>query len=582
MMKRLALLAPLCVCLASAAALPAAAQEEYPGIFSEVIDVRVVNFEVVVTDRDGNRVPGLTADDFRLVVDGNEVPIEYFSEVRGGQALATPAAGAGGPKAVTAVEPGQAVGTSYLVFIDEFFAIGRDRDLVLEKLREELPALGPEDRMAVVAYDGSRLEMLSTWSQSSHQLERVLQLAKGRKTYGLMRLAELRTIESDRLLSSERAFNQREFGQGGFSVAELSPLERDYVRRLGRQIESTVLAATATLRSFAAPPGRKVMLLLSGGWPLEPDLYATGDRDNPLLEPELESGDNLFNRLSDTANLLGYTLYPVDVAGRQQDTVDAADSDPAELLAALTARFNLTGEDLAGQDPLVLSGPATNRGLREFGVHGSLHFLADETGGKALINELRTEPFATVAADTRSYYWLGFSPQRQGDDQRHQVKVEVRRPDLDVRSRSGFFDFSRQREVSMMVESTLLFGNSPASQPLKVEVGSLRPARGGKMEVPLSVTIPLDEVTMLPVDKRYVAQLELRVAALDAKGQRSEVPVVPVQLSGDTAPPPGAHAVYDTRVLLRSEKQKLVVSLHDPLSGSILTAALDIDPRRRR
>ncbi|MFY9825785.1 MAG: hypothetical protein WAM82_30705, partial [Thermoanaerobaculia bacterium] len=40
--------------------------------FGESIDVRVVNVEAVVTNRKGGRVPGLTAADFRLLVDGRE------------------------------------------------------------------------------------------------------------------------------------------------------------------------------------------------------------------------------------------------------------------------------------------------------------------------------------------------------------------------------------------------------------------------------------------------------------------------------------------------------------------------------
>ena len=47
-----------------------AAASQSPEPFGEVIDVRVVNVEVVVTDRDGNRVAGLQPGDFRLRVDG--------------------------------------------------------------------------------------------------------------------------------------------------------------------------------------------------------------------------------------------------------------------------------------------------------------------------------------------------------------------------------------------------------------------------------------------------------------------------------------------------------------------------------
>lgn len=52
------------------AALAANAQEEpLPDLFTDVLDVRLVNVEVVVTDRDGNRIQGLYASDFELLVD---------------------------------------------------------------------------------------------------------------------------------------------------------------------------------------------------------------------------------------------------------------------------------------------------------------------------------------------------------------------------------------------------------------------------------------------------------------------------------------------------------------------------------
>src|SRR5687767_3701640 len=69
------------------AALPLMAQEQ-PRVqtFEEAIDVRVVNVEAVVTDAAGRQVRGLTAGDFRLLVDGREVPVEYFTEVADGLA----------------------------------------------------------------------------------------------------------------------------------------------------------------------------------------------------------------------------------------------------------------------------------------------------------------------------------------------------------------------------------------------------------------------------------------------------------------------------------------------------------------
>jgi len=42
----------------------------------------------VVADHRGRGVPGLAATDFRLLVDGREVPIDYFTEIVAGAAAA--------------------------------------------------------------------------------------------------------------------------------------------------------------------------------------------------------------------------------------------------------------------------------------------------------------------------------------------------------------------------------------------------------------------------------------------------------------------------------------------------------------
>ncbi|MCY3929258.1 MAG: hypothetical protein OXG81_13400 [Acidobacteria bacterium] len=86
-----------------------------------------MNVEVVVTDEQGRRVHGLTAADFELLVDGRPVPLDYFSEIREGRAVASPA---GDVPTVPALRPNAPVGRSFLVFIDDFFSIKQDRDRV--------------------------------------------------------------------------------------------------------------------------------------------------------------------------------------------------------------------------------------------------------------------------------------------------------------------------------------------------------------------------------------------------------------------------------------------------------------------
>src|SRR5262249_32940151 len=153
--------------------------------FAESIDVRVVNVEAVVTDRRGARVHGLKRDDLRLFVDGSEVPIDYFAEGdEGGGGSASAVAGA--PTAPAAARGGPAPqGRSPPVFVDESSPVKAQRTLVLKRLGEQLSRLGPADRVAIVAFDGDRLAVLSGWTGDAAALAEVIARAKKRPAGGI-------------------------------------------------------------------------------------------------------------------------------------------------------------------------------------------------------------------------------------------------------------------------------------------------------------------------------------------------------------------------------------------------------------
>jgi VWFA-related protein len=550
------------VCLVGAVALgsaPALAQpqqqkrppqsQESP-VFGETVDVRVVNVEVVVTDKDGNRVTGLKPGDFRLRVDGKEVPVTYFSEISGGQAVAPPAApaAAGGAPAVASavpgVEPGGAVGTSYLVFVDDFFPTEIRRNEVLKSLKNDLARLGPEDRMAIVAYDGGHLTMVSNWSQSQAELARAFDQAMARPARGLDRITEFNAFQHDQGFASGTAGDDAPLDLNTrIENSGLNLGARAYGSTLFRQIEGEVNAAARTLRTFAAPPGRKVMLLLDGGWPYSIQSFIAGDAPVSASR-EFKDGEPLFRQLTSTANLLGYTVYPVDVPGLQTSANDAS----------------VNGSTGAG--------PGS---FREQEVKGTLEFVAKETGGKPLRYGNRLVALTEAAADTRSYYWLGFSPTWEHNDVRHNVSVSVNKPGLTARSRTNFLDLSKKTEVSMMVESALLFGNLPGNAPLPMRLGTPVKTRGGT-EIPITLGLPADVVTLVQVGNKYAAHAELRFAASDDKGSGSEIPVVPLDISSDHPAKPGGFIKYETKLTLKGKANRLVATVYDPVSGKLATA----------
>ena len=109
-----------------ASAIPLAAQPGEPA-FGEAIDVRVVNVEAVVTGGNGERVRGLTKDDFRLLVDGREVPIGFFNEISEGTLVAPES----DEVAEAPVPDADSFGRRVLVFVDDSFGIAPHRNAVL-------------------------------------------------------------------------------------------------------------------------------------------------------------------------------------------------------------------------------------------------------------------------------------------------------------------------------------------------------------------------------------------------------------------------------------------------------------------
>lgn len=561
-------------------AAPGAAAQQAAPSFGEAIDVRVVNVEAVVTDGRGDRVRGLTAKDFRLLVDGREVPVDYFTEVADGEMAALP--GDEGPAAAVSSAPDGQVGTSYLVFIDNSFSVAAARNLVLARVASDLGRLRAEDQVAVVAFDGRRLDLLAGWTADRKELQEVLERAKSMPTRGLARLAarrsEVRVARSD--------------GQGEVIPDPFSPWG------LFPEIQEAVSAAGAALRGVPKPsPSRKVLVLLSGGWPVVSPTTLAFDPfrafSSPFEAPEVEE---LFQPLTDSANLLGYTIYPVDVAGLETSPVPSSREASADFSAPGLARGSFSvGEGSPiqplplgyvgeGLERVTMASPNILRGAGggfitsdwEQGVHHAFGHLARETGGKEVLNTARTEALERVADDTQSYYWLGFTPTWQGDGGRHDIRVQLVRPGLKVRSRRGYSDLSRDARFALDVESRLLFGGDSLGVPLQVTAGAARRKGLTKITLPITVEIPAESVTALPSGQGYRVRALLAMAALDRYGARSRVMVLPIEITLDQAPAPGGTARYETTIELRRTDQRLLFALGDGLGSTRLWTELAV------
>lgn len=567
------------LCWALAAETPARAQEPAPPpsdvVFGEEIEVRVVNLEVVVEDGDGNRVRGLKAEDFRIVVDGEDVDVDYFTEVSQGRAR--PAPGADAPPAVG---DGEAVATNYVLFVDDERTISAQRRLVLRGFAERLGVLGPEDRVAVVVQHGGRLELLSPFTKKREAtLAAVDELVGGERFRGLLAsrritgtligglggtagyfgdagpqrhaagaAAELSTrgggltrVYDERVSGGESLVDSRAVvveglgAAGGILAADLvfETMKPDTFEQearaslLERDLSLSVDAVVATMRALDPPEGRKVLLLLPGHWPTgEVRLYGR----SAGLRTDLQ----LLDRLIDTANLLGYTVYPMD----QQ-----------------------TGS------------PNTR-------LWQNLRYVARDTGGRAFMAGSNIAALDLVADDTSDYYWLGFVPDYRRDDRVHDIEVEVLRPGLEVRARRGYVDLSRSAEADMEAQRALLFPGQKelADATLKARVGTPRKLSRRMMAVPIDIEVPLGMFPALPYGNEYLQRLEVRFATIDGAGWRAEQPAIPLEVRSHSAPEPDTVFDYHAEVTMRHLPHTVVITVHDPVSRQTTSARVEVVP----
>jgi VWFA-related protein len=607
--------------------LPGAAagqRDDAAATFADVIDVRVVNVEVVVTDEQGRRVHGLTAPDFELLVDGRPVPLDYFSEIREGRAVAAPA---GDLTTAPAARPNSPVGTNFLVFIDDFFSIKRDRDRVLDGLEDDLAKLAPSDRVAIVAFDGTSITKLTDWTRSADRLTAALEEARGREAYGLNRLQERMASDTARgeqiLMRREGAEALMRHGEsrngstgepltllqarnpqarrgrledtsgdhdvrstlldGVSETAHDGSLDLLDAARLERQLARSVLAATATIRGFADASGRRAMLLLASGWPESAAAFIAAGLPSSADRPTMSSDDGLMNRdtlygpLMSAANLTGYTLYPVDVPGFSPESpidaslaLDVRDEPEAALLSD-TDPTRPIGATQAADSTLLLK--------RETLQHAALQRLADATGGLAMIDDQRDSALAAAVADTRSYYWLGVQPRRREDDGAHDIEARLAdRPGLSLRTREGYVDLSPQAEVLTAIDTALIFGDPPSTTPLRVRLG--QPERAGRrLRMAAELAVPLNHIVFLKREGMWRAELEVWIAATDETGNRSETVFQTFQIAGDQPPEPGQIHYIETGLELRRRQTGFVIAVLDPRSGAILTSSGTIDRR---
>lgn len=568
----------------AAAALPSApirAQEQPPQteVFGDRVDVEVVNLEVMVTDRRGTPILGLTRDDFVILEDGQPVELTNFYAVENGARASVeepaPSRPANTPLLDLGLEPEEPVvealppeqRLSLAVVIDNTNIDPPNRKVVLDQLREHLDRLlRPGDRVMVVSLK-PHVEVHQTFTEEMEPVEAALDVI-GRTAGGRADLFAQRRLIRNMIATRDGTGG----GGGGAFGSQYGPGEA--AEQVVRLIDSYASQAESVLRqtfgaietvtsSLSGLPGRRAVLLVSEHLATNPaqGLYeewyqaftqqVSGLRDPVSQARRYDVGEAL-SRVAERAAADRVTFYTLQASG-----IAAAVSGSDEGAGSL----------------------ATPAGFGAGETQPLLH-LAAVTGGHAMLNSANAAALIDqMSTDYLDYYSLGYQSPKSHDGRYHRIEVRVPgRQGVRVRHASGYRAKTPEQRMKERVLSALIL--DIADNPLGVRVQLMDEKRQDRQYLlPVVVRVPIGQLVLVPQASTHVGRVSVVIAVQDAAGRLSEPQwiEVPVSIPNDRLlEAMGQEVGHAMNLLVRGGDAKLAVGVRDELSAIESTLNLNI------
>jgi VWFA-related protein len=400
------------------------------------ISTQLVQLDVVVTDKNGAAVRGLTKNDFELYEGGKKQLINFFEFVDAtkGQRLKTGQA----PGQVNANEPEPSAQGPSAADIHRIFAFVVD-DLTiryedLTYLRQMLSnfvndQMQPSDLVAIVRTVGGK-GLLQQFTTDKALLRRAIaSLTPVSHPFSAFHNPDQKGVTGIPNPASDTG--DIPGGDAPLAGAVDTAGENIDINSTGEDTNRTLRAymalgtASFVIDSMKQLPGRKSMVLISGGLPI---LSAN---------PGNTAGNISYflNSLSDRATRAGVAINTMDIRGLQA-SVGVASFEDTEAKSAMGTDARRGAGRLPDEKQFGYSNP-----FDQMEAHQGLRVLANETGGIAVLNKNNfDEGLGKIVGASEAYYLLAYTPSDsnfKGDFRK--VEIKVKNKDLKVLSRRGYF-----------------------------------------------------------------------------------------------------------------------------------------------
>ena len=409
--------------------------------------VRLVLVDVIATDNKGNFINDLHIEDFLIFEDGEKVAINSMDLINFNMTGILYPERKYIEKKTIPVQMKRK--NRFFIVFDSLNTIrrvlNRSKDRILEKLIELVKA-GGEIMIFEITEEGNA-QILQTLTSDEALITQAINKASGsiwvEKTRDDLNVPKIWFEDEYRNLVNK------------YRIAELLRENREKVLPIKAQFEymnrmrfeKSLSGLLSIMNMIKAYPGRKPLLLISGGFPslsldkyFPAGIYSTVGHsdlnaakiDDPfrvLGKNRQRYGEDIFENLIQFANSHNITFYTMD-----------PDIYLRHVFSDMTfdSFFNIAEYSDIKQDEL-----------------SKLKILSAETGGFTLQGANKYNQFQKLLeSDLQSYYELSYYPKRKkADGKYHKIEVKVKRPEIKIRHRQGYYDYTDEQETSLLFAS---------------------------------------------------------------------------------------------------------------------------------
>jgi len=128
-----------------------------------------------------------------------------------------------------------------------------------------------------------------------------------------------------------------------------------------------------------------------------------------------------------------------------------------------------------------------------------------------------------------------------------------------------------------VTQGILTFGGDPRYKRLIVEAEPPKTERS-RLDLRVTIAIPVADLTPIEQEGGWVVEATLGTAVVDRTGSFSDLAEAPLRLTLAEKPAPGTLVRHSLDFRLRHARQRLVVTVRDPLGGATLWGDLELEP----